>query len=88
MRADGGRGGVNQRGEKPVAMLQPTTCVMSHICGKKESIRDSVKSDEYVKMTVIRIESRRALMHITIVKCKQPTPQPFWREVIDMSVLL
>ena len=28
-------GWVNQRGEKPVAKLQPTTCVMSQICGDK-----------------------------------------------------
>lgn len=30
-------GWVNQRGEKPVAKLQPTTCVISQICGDKNS---------------------------------------------------
>lgn len=83
----GGRSGagVNQRGEKPVAMLQPTTCVMSHICRKKEPIRESVKSDEiqmyeYGKMTLLHKESGYAWMHVTMVKCKQPTPCNFWRQ--------
>lgn len=35
-------GWANQRGEKPVAKLQPTTCVISQICGDKQPIMMTV----------------------------------------------
>lgn len=34
--------GANQRAEKPVAKLQPTTCVMSQICGDTQPMADPV----------------------------------------------
>lgn len=39
----------NQRGEKPVAKLQPTTCVISHICGDKQPTRMSGQINVDVK---------------------------------------
>ena len=37
--------GASQRGVKPVAKLQPTTCVISQICRKKETNRKQTKSN-------------------------------------------
>lgn len=39
-------GRANQREEKPVAKLQPTTCVMSQICGDKQPMTTTEAAPE------------------------------------------